>query len=119
MDETQRSLALAKSDDWLLLFLAVINALSFLLSADIRFINFHDPAELGYCAFCHDFADTMIEIPRGLVAADPQVTLQLFRGDSLFRIQHQSNRLEPNYEGQMRVMEDCPRGLSELIVAGP
>ena len=40
MDETQRSLALAKSDDWLLLFLAVINALSFLLSGFLCSIIF-------------------------------------------------------------------------------
>jgi hypothetical protein len=57
-------------------------------SADVGFVNLYDAAQWRYRAFCHDFSDAMIQVPRRLVSADPQVALQLFSADSFFRIEH-------------------------------
>lgn len=58
---------------------------------------------IGYRALLHGFTDAMIEVPRRLVAADPEIPLQLLCADSLFCVQQERDGLEPHYEGNIRI----------------
>ena len=105
MAQPKATSALYCSHHRLLLLLAVVNAFAFLLSADVRLIDFDNAAEWLGIALLHRFPDAVIQVPRGFVAADAEIALQLLRGDALLRVQDQADGMEPHYERQMRVGE--------------
>ena len=76
------------------------------LATDVRFIHLNLTTQHRSIDYLHCVSNSVAQIPRGLVSANPQVTLQLFCADSLFRIQYQSDCLEPHYERKMGIVED-------------
>src|SRR5689334_5843593 len=80
LDETERSSALPNADNHVLVF--QFSRVASLLSAEIRFVNFYDPAQRRQRTLAHGLTDAMIQVPRCLIAADTKITLHLFRGDA-------------------------------------
>ncbi len=65
----------------------------------------------------HRLADTVAEVPGGLVR-DPERPLDLVGRSALLALKHQVDGREPLPERELRVVEDSPRGDGESVVAG-
>ena len=99
----------------MLLFLAVVNAFAFLLSADVSLIQFHDAGQFALREFHHRFANAMHHVPRGPIASDAEMLLQLIRGHSFFRVHHDCECHEPFRQRQMRTVKDRADRVSKTL----
>ena len=91
-----------------------------ILAADVSLIGFHNASErcfIGSIGNTHRLADAMAEIPSRLIGA-VQISLKLFRAQSLFRIDHERRRHEPLFERQMSIVENRSLIYGELALAG-
>ncbi len=116
MEEAQFALSLSDADDH---FLIGRSASGFAVSAstDIGFIYFDNALEFLAIDFDHCGADSVAEIPRGLVGLDSERPLNLTGGHALLGLAEKERGKEPSHKGQVRVMEDGVHGDAELVLA--
>lgn len=89
-----------------------------ILSADVRLVDFYRTFHLLLIEVSEDhrFADTMREIPSGLIA-DSQVAPQLPGANTLLGVAHYRGSLHPLLKREMGVVKDRSSGSSELLAA--
>ena len=117
MKDAEFAASLTDSDYDFFIIPAVSFALAAILAAYKRLIHFDLSAEFGLVGFDHRGADTVAEVPRGLVSLDSQGALNLAGGHSLFRFANQNGSEEPCGKGQVGIVEDGVYGNAELVLA--
>lgn len=91
-------------------------AVAFLASTNIGFVYFDRAVHHGTLNFFHGRSDAMAEIPRGLVT-DSECAFDLIRRHALACFTEKQGSEKPLLQREMRVVEDCARRHTELIVA--
>jgi len=114
--KSQFSVSLANADDWTLLGSGTALSNSFSLAADIRFIHFDLAAEFRLIGLDHCRADSVTEIPSGLIAHSDRA-LNLTSRHSFFGLAEDCNGDEPFPKREVRVMEDGASRNAKLIMA--
>ncbi len=122
MEESEVATALSDADDDLLSALTEswFALMASLLSADISFIYLDSSPKCWLLNFAHSSPDAMAEIPCGFIGAlvlSPERPAQLVSGESLACFNQQQGCSEPDFQRQMRVIEDRTRRDAELIIA--
>lgn len=85
-------------------------------SANPGLIDFNGPAKIMLDHFAHRPADSVAEIPRGLVR-DSKSSFHLIGGHPLLGLDHKIHGGKPLPERKMGIMEDRPAGGGELVAA--
>ncbi len=88
----------------------------FVLSPDPGFIYFYGPAQFMPPHLAHCLADSVAEIPGGLVG-DRQGPFHLVCGHSFLGFDHQIHGGKPLPKGKVSIMEDRPASGGELVAA--
>ncbi len=112
-NQSQVSVALPDTDNHLFVRTWTPTAL---LAANIGFINLYCTAKFLQGDFHHGSADTMAEIPRGLIPCVKRA-LDLERGHAFLRLAHEVGSGEPLRERQMGIVEYGPGSHGELVAA--
>lgn len=116
VEESQFTLTLPDADnDFLVRRSASGPAVS--ATADIGFVHFDNTIQLGLVGFHHRGADSVTEIPRGLVGLDSERPLHLTGAHALLSFAEQHSGKEPRHEGQVSIVENRARGNGELVLA--
>ena len=94
------------------------HALALGSATDQRFIHFDDPEQRRPFKriVAHRFADTVAEIPSGLVG-DPEGAVELIGRHALAGLAHQVDRCEPLSQRQVRIVHNRSRRRAELVAA--
>lgn len=117
MDDLEPHLAATLSypdNDGLVPLIPMPDALS--LAAYPRFIYLNDAPQLRGVGFSHGIADSLAEIPRGLVR-DSDGSLDLIGRDTLFGLNHHVDREKPLPQGQVTIVKDGACRYRELVAA--
>lgn len=112
MDESQFAIALADTDDDILLAARQILAG---FPADIRFVHFNRSIEHRLCLL-HRCADSVTKEPCGLVGADTERALNLAGGHTLLGFAEKERSGEPLLKRQMGIVKYRASGHRELVV---
>ncbi len=116
MEEAQIAAALPDADYRFLLGAAPANPRSVSATAHVGFIHFNLAAEHGSASLNHRCADSVTEVPRGLVA-DSERALNLTGRDAFLRFAEQIGRRKPFFKRQVSVIENRSGSDGELIAA--
>lgn len=115
MEQPKVSIALKDANDRALFGPTSALSQSFAASANVGFINFQLSVHHRLVAFGHRSADSVAEIPCGLVA-DSKRPLNLAGRHAFLRFTEQQGSHEPFREGQVRIIEYRAYGDGELVV---
>lgn len=113
LPDADDNLFCALSESWLALMAA-------LLSANVSLVHFDSAAERREFNFAHCGADTMAEIPCGLVRTfvlAPKRPPQLVSRESFASFHDQQHGGKPNLERKVGIVEDRSRRYAELVLA--
>lgn len=86
------------------------------LATDIGFVDFDDAAEFGLLGFQHRGADSVAQVPCGLVT-DAKCPLHLIGREAFTRFDQEQDGGEPCFERQVRIAKDVASGHGELVSA--
>ena len=116
MEETEFATTLTDADYDFFVVEPRAYPVSLIHSADEGFVHFDFSVEHSLFRLNHCGADSVAEVPCGLVA-DSESALDLASGHSLFRFAQEIGCGEPLFERKMRIVEDRPGCHGELIAA--
>jgi hypothetical protein len=88
-----------------------------ILPADESFIDFDNTHKLLEIVIAHTSTEPMADVPCGMqrrTLAEEHAT-KLTRRNAFFALQHGVENLEPRYERNVRILEDCSDGYGEPI----
>jgi len=122
VEEPQIAATLPNTDDnfFGVPFAAPAGTVAPLLAADVGFVHFDSTVKHGLIDLFHGCADTVAEIPSGLVRPfifSPDRALELHRAHSLLSFAEQENRDKPDRQREMGVVEDRTASGCELVFA--
>jgi hypothetical protein len=120
MEETEIATALTDADYDFFVCRAASTADTALFSADIGFVHFNRSVQHRFVSGGHSLADTVTEIPCGLIRAlvlSKEYALNLIRAHALAGLANQVGSDKPLEQRQMGIMEDRSGGDTELIIA--
>jgi len=115
MEQPKIAVALKNPDNRALFGSTSALSQSFATTANVGFIYFQLSVHHWLVAFRHRSADSMAEVPRGLIA-DSERPLNLAGRHAFLRFTEQQGSHEPFREGQVRIIEDRAYGDGELVV---
>lgn len=114
VEESEIAIALLETDDYFFGIESGLPALSKFATANECFVHLHGAVEHGFVQFFHSGADSVTQIPRGLVAhADS--ALDLVGADALLSFTKEQGDHEPLGKRQMRIVEDRASSDGELV----
>ena len=115
MKESQIAVALANPDHDF--FVVVLGGMTFTDGAtpDVGLVHFNRAGEFSFGRLFHRSADSVAEIPSGLVG-DAESTLNLASRDALLCFTEKQCSHEPLFERQMGVVKDRASGHGKLVV---
>ncbi len=116
MEEAEIAAALSDADYNFLPLVQGIFPLPPILAAYVCFVHLDFSREHWPLAFDHCGPDAMTEVPRCLVAAEAERTLNLASRHALLRFAEKQSGEKPFVKGQVGIVEDRAGGDGELIV---
>ncbi len=115
--ETEFTVALFDSDDYLLVLLCLAASVPSVATADIGFVHLDHAVHLfGNLGILHRGPDTVAEIPRCLIA-DSQSPLDLVGAHALAGLAEQVGSKEPLPKREVGVVKDCASRHRKLVAA--